>query len=130
MEHQTKHHGDGVETQLLPHRRRIAHLQDFTSDQEHDTKREVPGRTSTLSVKSAGVAGREHKNHQLPYYNGHDSEHGLVEALAEVDQGAAVGPHPPQHDPCNYTSIWSNERSLAEVTPTTCGPNRMQTEAG
>lgn len=32
VQHQPEHHGDGVEAQLFSHRRRIAHLQDFTGD--------------------------------------------------------------------------------------------------
>lgn len=50
VEHQTKHHGDGIETQLLPHGRRIAHLQDLTGHQEHDAKREVPGGMRTAGA--------------------------------------------------------------------------------
>lgn len=38
----------------------------------------------------------------LPDDDGHDPEHGFVQALAEVDQGTAIGPHPPQHDACGH----------------------------
>lgn len=36
----------------------------------------------------------------LPYNNGNNSEDGLIQALAEVHQGAAIWPHPSQHNPC------------------------------
>jgi len=49
VQDEAEHHRDGVEAQLLPHRRRIAHLQDLARHQEHDAKREVPGGTWTCT---------------------------------------------------------------------------------
>lgn len=53
VQHQTKHHGDGIKTQLLPHCRGITHLQDFTSHQENNAEWKVPGRTKCTPLKSA-----------------------------------------------------------------------------
>lgn len=42
MKDQAHHHGDGIETQLLSHRRGVVHLQDFTGDQENYPEGKVP----------------------------------------------------------------------------------------
>ncbi len=42
VQNEAHHHSDGVKAQLLPHRGRVAHLQDLTGHQKHDAEREVP----------------------------------------------------------------------------------------
>lgn len=42
MDYQPDNHGDGVETQFLPHRRGVVHLQDLASHQEDDPKWKIP----------------------------------------------------------------------------------------
>lgn len=43
MQHQAKHHRHGVEAQLLPHGRWVAHLQDLAGHQEDNAEWKVPG---------------------------------------------------------------------------------------
>lgn len=42
MQYQAHDHSDGIEAKLFPHGRRVVHLQDLTSYQEHDSKWEIP----------------------------------------------------------------------------------------
>lgn len=44
MDDQPGNHGDGVETQFLPHCRRVVHLQDLASYQEDNPKWEIPAK--------------------------------------------------------------------------------------
>lgn len=61
MQHQAKHHRHGVEAQLLPHGRWVAHLQDLAGHQEDDAERKVPGNCAEwgggeLAATRAGAA--------------------------------------------------------------------------
>ena len=55
MQHQTKHHSDGIETQLLSHGRWITHLKNLASHQEYNAKWKVPGRARTVRAQSQAV---------------------------------------------------------------------------